>query len=421
MVKQANRSDRRGHKKKLLANIVLATLSLGMSLVVVELALRTIIPLDPRRPFEFRIPHPVLGWALQPNARYVFQIPEGNVSVAYNSGGWRDTEHLIKKPDGVFRILVLGDSFMEAVSIELADTFHKRVEELARATGKNVEVINMGVAGYGTLQEYLVYRDIGQLYEPDLVLVGFYDGNDLINNSLELASSLPEEGTVTNARPFLALDESSHWSITPVAFEDAQRIYDENLASLNAKRNSLTEKLILFRLFRAGLDRILLSDFMTGQDIQPEPVDKEREELVLMGVNYCLEPDEYSRAWDITERILGMFKEDVEAHGSKLAVFDVPAEEEVSLEDMEAVIAAVAHPEKLCLEDAPGHARLNQILTELDVEQIYLLPDFRKAMREDGVNLYQSDRHWSPKGHALAAEIVVSELIRGRLLPVSDK
>ena len=421
MVKQPAISDRRRNKKQLVANIVLAALSLGVSLVVVELALRTIIPLDPRRPFEFRIPHPVFGWALQPNASYLFQAPEGSVSVAYNSQGWRDTEHLKKKPDGVFRILVLGDSFMEAASIELADTFHKRVEEFARATGQNVEVISMGVAGYGTLQEYLVYRDVGQLYEPDLVLVGFYDGNDLVNNSLELASSLPEEGTVTTARPFLALDESSHWTITPVAFEDAQRAYDENLASLEAKRNSLTEKLILFRLFRAGLDRIPLPDFLTGPEIQPEPVDKERQEMVLMGVNYCLEPAEYTRAWDITERILAMFKEEVEAHGSKLVVFDVPAEEEVSLEYMEAVIADVAHPEKLCLEDAPGHARLNQILTELDVEQISLLADFRRVMREDGVNLYQSDLHWSPKGHALAAEIVVSELIRGQLLPISDR
>jgi hypothetical protein len=325
----------------------------------------------------------------------------------------------MKKPDGVFRILVLGDSFMEADSVELNDTFYRQVEELARAAGKNVEVINMGVAGYGTLQEYLVYRDIGQLYEPDLVLVGFFDGNDLMNNSLELASGLPQDTTVTNARPFLALDESAHWTITPVDFEGAQRSYHENLAALEAKRNSLTQKIILLRLFSEGLERIPFPDFLPSPASQPEPVDKERHELIMMGANYCVEPAEYSRAWDITEHILARFKEEVEAHGSKLVVFDVPAEEEVSAEYMKAVIADVAYPEKLCLEEAPGHDRLSRMFTKLHIKQVSLLADFRRVMREDGINLYQQDLHWNPKGHALAAERVVSELSRSQLLPIS--
>jgi hypothetical protein len=109
-----------------------------------ELALRSALPLDSRRPFEFRIPHPILGWLLQPNTTYLYKIPEGTVSVTYNSEGWRDVEHGVEKPDGVFRILVLGDSFMEANSVELDNTFHRQVEKLAREAGNNVEVINMG-------------------------------------------------------------------------------------------------------------------------------------------------------------------------------------------------------------------------------------------------------------------------------------
>ena len=113
-------------------------------------------------------------------------MPEATVSVTYNSGGWHDIEHSVVKPDGVFRILVLGDSFMEAYSVELQDAFHSRIEELARTAGRETEVINLGVASYGTLQEYMVFRDIGRLYEPDLVLLGFFVTNDVMNNSLEL-------------------------------------------------------------------------------------------------------------------------------------------------------------------------------------------------------------------------------------------
>ncbi len=408
-------------KKHMFANVVLATASLCLTLIIAELALRSFIPLDSSGPFEFRIPHPSLGWVLQPNTTYLYEIPEGTVSVTYNSEGWRDLEHAVEKPSGVFRILVLGDSFMEANSVELDDTFHRQVEELARASGKNVEVINMGVAGYGTLQEYLVFQEIGHLYEPDLVLVGFYDGNDVINNSLELASILIEEGQMTNARPFLDLNESARWMITPIDFEGAQRSYANNKASLEAKRNKLTERLALLRLLSAGIARIQVPAFLKSQEGQLQPVDQSRQEMALMGVNYCVEPAEYTRAWDATKRIFARFRDDVEAYGGKLVVFTVPTLQEVSLEYMKAVTADVAHPDKLCLEQAPGHARLSRILTELEIEQISLLPDFRRVMREDGINLYQSDLHWNPKGHALAAESVVSELIRRGFLPISGE
>jgi len=420
MLRRSNTSSAPIRKYQLLANLALVTVSLCLSLIVAELVLRAIIPPDPRRPFEFRIPHPVLGWALKPDASYLYEMPEGTMSVTYSTQGWRDLEHAVKKPDGVFRILVLGDSFMEANSVELNDAFHRRVEELARAAGSNTEVINMGVAGYGTLQEYLVYRDIGQLYEPDLVLLGFYLGNDLANNSPELASSLTAEGAVTNTRPFLDPTEPTRWTVTPVDFERAQRSYAENMASLEANRNKLTEKLILLRLASAGIKRIPVPEFLKGWGSNPEPIDREAQELALMGVNYCVEPAEFARAWDTTERILARLKEDVDAHGSQLVVFTVPALEEVSVDRMKAVTADVAYPDKLCLDEAPGYRRLSLMLTKLDIEQISLLPDFRRVMREDGINLYQSDLHWNQAGHALAAERVVSELIQKGLLPHSD-
>jgi hypothetical protein len=398
-------------------NLALAAASLCVSFIVVEFALRLVVPLDSGRPFNYRIPHPILGWVLQPNTTYLYEVPEGMVSVTHNAEGWRDLEHALEKPKGVFRILVLGDSFMEANSVKLDDTFHRQVEKLARAAGKNVEVINMGVAGYGTLQEYLVYQDIGRLYNPDLVLVGFFTGNDLINNSLELASILTEAGQLTNARPFLDPNESARWKITPVDFEGSQRNYARQKALLEANKKKLTEKIVLLRLLSAGIARIPIPEFVKNQEVQSEEVDRSEYELALMGVNYCVEPAEFTQAWDITERIFARFKEEVEAHGSKLIVFTVPAIEEVSLEYMKAVTADVAYPDRLCLEEAPGHARLSSTLTELDIEQVSLLSDFRRVMQEDGINLYQSDLHWNPKGHALAAEQVVSELIRRGLLP----
>src|SRR5215204_5547489 len=122
-----------------------------------------------------------------------------------------------------------------------------------------------------------------------------------------------------------------------------------------------------------------------------------------------MEQKEYTKDEDATKRIFAKFNEEVEASGSRLVVFTVPAIEEVSVEYMEAVTTDVDYPDKLCQEEALGHARLSTMLTELNIEHVSLLPDFRRVMREDKINLYQSDRHWNPEGHALAAKQVLSE------------
>ena len=50
----------------------------------------------------------------------------------------------------------------------------------------------MGVSGYGTASEYLWYRDARpRAIEPDLVLLSFYPGNDVRNNSPTLEPTLP--------------------------------------------------------------------------------------------------------------------------------------------------------------------------------------------------------------------------------------
>lgn len=420
MLRRSNNSDVQLRRRQLLVNLVVVAASICLSLIVVELVLRSIIPSDIGRPFEFRIPHPVYGWVLKPGATYSYQLPEAMVSISYNSQGWRDIEHPVDKPDDVFRILVLGDSFMEATSVDLSQALPRRVEQLARDSGYNVEVINLGVAGYGTLQEYLVYHDIGQLYEPDLVLLGFFDGNDLMNNSSELATLASLEQKTPNTLPFLDPSAPTQWVITPVDFEAAQKKYAEYQADVAIERNSLTHKVFMLRLAREALNGISIPDLFENGASDPVSSNKESQELAVLGVNYCEEPGEYTRAWGTTQRILEKLRDDVETHGGELVVFTVPAIEEVSPDHMRMVAADVAHPGKLCFEKAPGHARLGGILSDLDIEFIPLLSDFRTVMRDKGVLLYRlSDQHWNPEGHALAAEQIVSELIERELLPVT--
>ncbi len=91
-----------------------------------------------------------------------------------NRLGYRDREHPVSKPEGVFRIAVVGDSLAAGVGIErLDEIFTASVERLLNARGRRVEVLNFSVSGYKTQQEVEMLRTRALEYNPDLVLVAY--------------------------------------------------------------------------------------------------------------------------------------------------------------------------------------------------------------------------------------------------------
>ncbi|MFC2166918.1 hypothetical protein ACFLQZ_03025 [Acidobacteriota bacterium] len=396
-------------KKRVLINIVLLIVSLSFSFILAEILLRQFISIDTGTSFEHRIPHPDFGWVLEPEVNYTNRVDGANVKVKYNMNGWHDTEHTVENPEDAYRILVLGDSFMEAYSVELHESFHKRLEAILQNTIANVETINLGVGGYGTLQEYLVFKEIGQFYKPDLILLGFYVADDVRNNSLELESFL-DSGMKFDCRPFIELESMNSWKITQIDFEHALDRYNEAKERHATFFRKILNQSRLLRLFNKTFNK------RTGQASQsPTPTlssfDKQTENLTNLGVNFCDEPPEYSRAWSVTQHILERFKNDSEAIDTELIVFSVPAFHEVDDLEMKKVGKDFTSPNLLCLEKVPGYKRLERVCQELNIEYIDLLPDFRLASQERNINLFhRSDRHWNAKGHGLAAELIGSAL-----------
>jgi lysophospholipase L1-like esterase len=97
---------------------------------------------------------------------------------ASNSLGYRDREHAIAKPAGVYRIVVIGDSVGAGLKVEKTeDTFAPQLEQLLTARGLKNEVINLSVSGYNTQQEVETLHDHGLQYAPDLVIVAYTLGD----------------------------------------------------------------------------------------------------------------------------------------------------------------------------------------------------------------------------------------------------
>src|SRR5262249_36197114 len=77
---------------------------------------------------------------------------------------------LVRPSDKQYRVLMLGDSFTEGVQVGEGDVVSAQLERI----DPRLEVLNAGVGGYGTVQEYLYLRNEGLRFRPDLVLVMFF-------------------------------------------------------------------------------------------------------------------------------------------------------------------------------------------------------------------------------------------------------
>ncbi len=129
-----------------------------------------------------------LGWFHRPGrtGRTYLGGPDAG-SFRINSLGLRGAEVRVPKPPGSLRVLVSGDSFVFGVGVDEEHLFTTRLAERLRdLTGEDVDVVNMGVTGYSTDQEYLLLKRLGRRLEPDLVLLVVCD-NDFEGNQLDFA------------------------------------------------------------------------------------------------------------------------------------------------------------------------------------------------------------------------------------------
>src|SRR5438874_2202497 len=98
--------------KKLLVHAALVAASVVVALALGEGALRLIGFSYP----SFWLPDELTGSRLRPGAE-AWSRSEGEAYVKINSRGLRDVEHALQKPQGAYRIAVLGDSYAEAMQV----------------------------------------------------------------------------------------------------------------------------------------------------------------------------------------------------------------------------------------------------------------------------------------------------------------
>lgn len=94
----------------------------------------------------------------------------------------RDREYAREKPDGVYRIIVPGDSIAAGHSLPIEKAFPDQLEALFAARDMKVEVLNLSVDGYETTQEVTALEYKGLQFDPDEVILA-YCMNDIGSQS----------------------------------------------------------------------------------------------------------------------------------------------------------------------------------------------------------------------------------------------
>jgi hypothetical protein len=389
-----------------------------VAFVVAEIAVRVLN----LAPAEFYTYDRYVGWKIKPNYSG-WQKHEGVALMGSNSEGFRGPEYSLVKPPGTLRIAVLGDSFAEAQHVAFEDTFCSVIQRDLQGQcpfaiggdGKsqrlfaNVEVMNFGCDGYGTAQELQTLRHSVWQYSPDVIVLAFFNGNDVRNNSVDL------EGD--KCRPFFVHKGDS--LVLGGPFEDSWWFRTHCVLRFESRHSQVLNLL--------GSGRSQLTHLLRGSPHKPnQGAAKPLPHGVELGLSDVIYGppinDLWREAWRVTEDEIDLMNSEVKAHH---ALFLVATISTGIQDDPNPVFRAkymkLVHSDNLfypddrirALSEKSGFAVINlpKLMQEYAEAQKTYLHGFPNTILGTG--------HWNVEGHRVAGTLL-GERIR-QLLDDSGK
>ncbi len=365
-------TTKRKHMKKLLANMLLAGLSLALILLFFEFIIfrHLLLASDmPNATFSNGLVH------LVPGQRGVFrEFDEIKASFRINEQGWNSGHpRYAKQRTQEKRIAIIGDSYVEALQVD----FDKSVaEKLEKLLGQKHEVYRFGISG-APLSQYLhMLRQEVTRYTPDLVVVM------LVHNDFDESYAFKAG---TRASSFLKL-RIEHGlvmgEIAPTSLKDHW---------YNPIRRSATWR---YLAVRRGLRLQALRDMILGRDAPlslEANIDTTRLEIGTTG------PDPLALDRQATRYSLNEMKKLADSEGFRLLLV------------MDGVRSLIENGSPIALDYSRGALRLNKMVRKEAAEQGIPFLDLHPVFLADyGLNAtpfaFSQNGHWNEYAHALVAD-----------------
>jgi hypothetical protein len=346
----------------------LVVFGLGLPLIMLEVVLRAF---GPRLPGDYQTASfstaESAGQQIRPYAAGYKKTSEFTTQVRVNSKRLRGPEIDYEKPPVTHRTVILGDSFMFALQVDEEETFASRLGVyLTQTTGADVsfEMVNGGADGWTTANEYTWLTSEGYRYDPDLVVLTYFYGNDPGENADRVATIAPGGRIVARGL------DTSPWQ---------------------SARLFLSERSLAWNLLEFGV--------LAKLPVQPVARPDRRTETALRDPG----EDRKERGWKLSEDLLVLLRDYCEKHGIRLLIVGIPTLSQV---------AAVEEPV----------TTLAEIGCRIDVPTVDLLEPLEEAARAGSDDLYfPKDQHWTAEGHDVAARTVAAELRQRALVPEASR
>ena len=309
-----------------------------------------------------------------------------------NQFGFNDRDYPLQKTPGVFRILVVGDSFSWAGGPEgnYTAVLERMFEQ--RDGSHKTDVINAGYSGTHTGEQLAMLRKFGLQYNPDLVVLGFDIGNDFVDAD-------PDRKRIIVNGIYMDISRSHEhkllgYPIIPQSrlllfIEQKYKVWAE---SRKAKTETVTKGAGFFsEETYLAIERGRLEFFNTSPS---------RPKHLQANVDYILQSISEMDAL-------------LKSRNIKLVVALYPDEFQVN----EVLLKAVFEKYKLKPEDYDlkfAQNLLKQFLESRGIPVIDFLERFQAEGKKKDVYLLR-DTHWNSAGNQLAADILFADLTKGLL------
>jgi hypothetical protein len=350
-----------------------------LQFAVFEAALRVVGGSEAAPAFQrLFVDDPVIGYKLRPSTAIRFTTADFSTDIAINGAGVRD-EEFGPKAANERRIVVLGDSLVLAVQVQLQQTFCKQLEASlnARSNGVRYRVIDAGVQGYGPVEEVLFYERVASKLQPDLVLLVTFVANDAVE-AYEHAFRL-QSGERTGAPP------------PPPRLGDRVR--------------HLVRRSMVLQIVRQRVDAVR-EGFEWARTPRPD----------LRLLTYATpEPPELVTGFDVSRAAIGRLARDASGGGAKLAIVLMPARLQLDSDEFERMRGPLATAGYDMGVDT-ATARFAEALRPLQLPILDLLPAFRHAPDPKRV-FFESTVHLTPEGHVIASNAILAFLDARGLTP----
>ena len=320
-----------------------------------------------------------LGWRHASDVSKVFVIEDGTRAlVVQGRHGHRGSQYDDLKVPGKQRVLFLGDSFTEGSQVNESELFTSIIEK----SNPQLEIINTGVGGYGTVQEYLYLMKNGLQLHPDVVVLMVYE-NDFNDNCLSYTPSM-------GPRPY------AQWNGGEVQVMGAHdwKGFERFGMPLPFQEWFHTHSLLYYFV-----------DTRIYQVVRKEPLQvmwdetlKKLDEQDLRGAEGC-------RKQEIFGGIVRKMVTALHGVGSNLAIVAIPTRKDV----------------------AAGRSQVNSWVMKVCAEEglrcLDLLSAFVRAASEGEKSYFDVDIHWTKKGHQVAAReilLFLNSFTKSEPLPLSQ-